>query len=176
MLVFDEIQSGTGRTGKFLACQWENVYPDLLCLGKGLAAGIPIGVTLVNKFVSNKIVRNIHTSTFGGNPLSCAGIINTLKQLDKNRLKYIKEIGDYFFEKLDNLKSELISGIRGKGLMLGIEIKNNKRNEVLKLLQKNNILAIPAGDTVVRFLPPYIIEIKHIDEVIEKLVKILKFL
>ena len=176
LLVFDEIQSGTGRTGKFLACQWENVYPDLLCLGKGLAAGIPIGVTLVNKFVSNKIVRNIHTSTFGGNPLSCAGIINTLKQLDKNRLKYIKEIGDYFFEKLDNLKSELISGIRGKGLMLGIEIKNNKRNEVLKLLQKNNILAIPAGDTVVRFLPPYIIEIKHIDEVIEKLVKILKFL
>lgn len=166
LLVFDEIQSGTGRTGKFLASQWEQVFPDILCLGKGLAGGLPIGATLVTKEIALQIPRNIHTSTFGGNPLTSAGIITILKLLDTKRLAYIQKMGEYFRKQLSTIKSSVIAGIRGKGLMVGLDLKNNKRNEVLRLLQQNGILAIPAGETVVRFLPPYIIEKKHIDQVV----------
>ena len=176
ILVFDEIQSGIGRTGKFLASLWDNVTPDILCLGKGLAGGLPIGVTLVNKSIAAKISKNIHTSSFGGNPLTCAGILATLKLLDEKRLDHIKLMGDYFFNKLASIKSNLIAGIRGKGLMLGIKIKNNERNKVLKLLQNESVLAIPSGDDVVRFLPPYIIQKEHIDEVVEKLEKVMRLL
>lgn len=173
LLVFDEIQSGTGRTGKFLASEWDGVSPDILCLGKGIAGGLPVGITLVSKEIAEKIPRNIHTTTFGGNPLTCAGIIATLNLLDKNRLAHICEVGVYFRRRLAKIKSNLVAGVRGKGLMIGIDIKDSKRNEILQLLQQNNILAIPAGDTVIRFLPPYIIQKKHIDTVINVLQKIL---
>lgn len=173
LLVFDEIQSGTGRTGKFLASQWEQVLPDILTLGKGLAGGLPIGVTLVTKEIALKIPRNIHTSTFGGNPLTCAGIIATLNLLDQKRLSHIHSIGTYFRKQLSIINSTLVGEIRGKGLMIGLEINNNKRNEVLRLLQQNGILAIPAGETIVRFLPPYIVEKTHIDFVIKTIKKIL---
>lgn len=173
LLVFDEVQSGTGRTGKFLASQWENVSPDILCLGKGLGGGLPIGATLVTKEIAAKIPRNIHTSTFGGNPLTSAGIIITLKLLDEKRLAYVEKIGIYFKKQLSKIKSPFIAGIRGKGLMVGLDLKNDKRNEILRLLQLNGVLAIPAGETVVRFLAPYIIQKKHIDQVIKVLNKIL---
>lgn len=173
LLVFDEIQSGTGRTGKFLASQWEQVSPDILCLGKGLAGGLPIGVTLVTKEIAEKIPRNIHTSTFGGNPLTSAGIIATLKLLDKKRLLHIQTMGMHFHTKLKTIKSNFVGEIRGKGLMIGLEIKNNKRNDVLRLLQNNGVLAIPAGENVVRFLAPYIVQKKHIDLVIKVLKEIL---
>lgn len=173
LLVFDEIQSGTGRTGRFLASQWENVSSDILCLGKGLAGGLPIGATLVTKEIAEKIPRNIHTSTFGGNPLTCAGIIETLKLLDQKRLSHIQLMGTYFRKKLQMIKSDRIGEIRGKGLMIGLEINNNKRNDVLRLLQQNGVLAIPAGETVVRFLAPYIVEKKHVDLVIKVLKHIL---
>jgi len=176
ILVFDEIQSGIGRTGKFLASLWDNVTPDILCLGKGLAGGFPIGVTLVNRSIASKISKNIHTSTFGGNPLTCAGILATLKLLDEKLLDHIKLMGDYFSNNLASIKSTLIAEVRGKGLMLGVKIKNNERNKVLKSLQSEMVLAIPSGEDVVRFLPPYIIEKKHIDDVIEKLEKVMRLL
>ncbi len=172
LLVFDEIQSGTGRTGKFLASQWDGVEPDILCLGKGLAGGMPVGATLVNQRVSSKIPRNIHTSTFGGNPLTCAGILATLELLDSRRLQHIQDMGNYFTHSLEHIASDLFGEVKGKGLMLGITVRNNNRNTVLRLLQQNKILAIPAGDDVVRFLPPYIIERKHIDTVVGTLQKI----
>lgn len=174
LLIFDEIQSGTGRTGKFLASQWERVSPDILCLGKGLAGGLPVGATLVTKEIAEKIPRNIHTSTFGGNPLTCAGIIATLKLLDQKRFAHIQLMGTYFRNKLKKITSSFVGEIRGKGLMIGLEIKKDKRNDVLRLLQQNGVLAIPAGETVVRFLAPYIVEKKHIDDVITALKNILK--
>ncbi len=173
LLVFDEIQAGTGRTGKFLASQWENIEPDILCMGKGIAGGMPVGITVVNQYVSQKIPRNIHTSTFGGNPLTCSGILATLRLLDTKRLLHIQRTGDYFRKQLQSIKSPHIGEIRGKGLMIGVQIQNNERNIVLKLLQQNYILAIPAGEDIVRFLPPYIIEKKHVDTVILTLKKIL---
>jgi len=144
-----------------------------LCLGKGLGGGLPIGATLVTKEIAAKIPRNIHTSTFGGNPLTSAGIIITLKLLDEKRLAYVEKIGIYFKKQLSKIKSPFIAGIRGKGLMVGLDLKNDKRNEILRLLQLNGVLAIPAGETVVRFLAPYIIQKKHIDQVIKVLNKIL---
>lgn len=169
LLIVDEIQTGVGRTGKFLAIQKENIYADILCLGKGLAGGIPVGATIINHNVAKRIPKYIHTSTFSGNPLACAGALATLNLLDTKCLKKISEIGKYFLKKLLSLNFNFISQVRGTGLMLGLVIKEKKRDKILKLLQDNKILAIPSGEDVVRFLPPYILEKKHVDFVIEKL-------
>lgn len=173
LLILDEIQTGTGRTGYFLASQKDNVFADILCLGKGLAGGIPVGATIINKRVRGSIYKHIHTSTFGGNPLACAGVLVTLSLLDKTQLIHNQKTGQYFLEQLSSIKSNLINEARGAGLMIGLDVKD-KRNNILKMLQNESILAIPAGDNVVRFLPPYIIEKKQIDIVIDKLNKIFK--
>jgi acetylornithine/LysW-gamma-L-lysine aminotransferase len=170
-LIFDEIQSGTGRTGKFLASFWDDVSADILCLGKGLAGGLPVGATIINKKVAYKIPKLSHTSTFGGNPLTCAGALTSINLLDDVLLNHVQTVGQYFLASLRKIKSRLINDIRGKGLIIGIEVKD-KRNDILKKLQENKILAIPASDNIVRFLPPYIIQKEHIVFVIQKLKKI----
>jgi len=172
LLIIDEIQTGVGRTGLFLASQSEEISYDIVCLGKGLAGGIPIGATLVSKEISLKIPKAVHSSTFGGNPLACAGILATLELLDEKVLNHIKNLGDYFIDQLKLIKSDLVKQIHGRGLMIGIEV-NDQRNEILKKLQQNKILAIPAGENVIRFLPPYIINKKQINFVVEKLKDIL---
>jgi len=176
LLIVDEIQTGAGRTGGFLAIQKENVTADILCLGKGLAGGIPVGATIVNHQIAGIIPKHIHTSTFGGNPLACAGVSATLELLDISCLKKISKTGAYFLEKLSSLDSDLISQARGMGLMLGLVIKDEKRDQVLKLLQEDKILAIPSGKDVIRFLPSYILKREHIDFTIQKLKKILSSL
>ncbi len=172
LLIIDEIQTGAGRTGGFLASHKNMINYDIVCLGKGLAGGIPVGATLVSKAVAGKIPRGSHTSTFGGNPLTCAGILATLELLDSGRLKYIENMGKYFQEKLSSALPDKYP-VRGNGLMVGVDIGSN-RNQILKNMQQLGVLAIPAGETVVRFLPPYIIEKKHIDDVINALVKALE--
>lgn len=172
LLIIDEIQTGVGRTGFFLASQSEEISYDIVCLGKGLAGGIPIGATLVSNKISLKIPKLIHSSTFGGNPLACAGILAILELLDEKMLTHIKNLGDYFTDQLKLIKSDLVKQIRGSGLMIGVEL-NDRRNEILKKLQQNNILAIPAGENVIRFLPPYVINKKQISFVVEKLKDIL---
>lgn len=171
LLIIDEIQTGIGRTGKFLAS--EEISGDILCLGKGLAGGIPVGATIITKNISLSISKHIHSSTFGGNPLSMAGVLATLKLLDKNQLIHINEIGKYFLTELSKLQSPLVLGVRGKGLMIGLVLKD-KRSQVLKLLQDNNVLAIPGGENVVRFLPPYVLEKNDVDIAIKALRKIFK--
>lgn len=168
LMIVDEIQTGSGRTGSFLASEHEiNLY-DIVCLGKGLAGGLPVGITLVSHKISEKINKSIHSSTFGGNPLVCSGIIATLDLLNNEILKQVREKGDYFLEKLKNIKSELIVEVRGRGLILGVEVKE-RRDLILKALQKRKILAIPAGEKVIRFLPPYIIEKEQIDYAVNTL-------
>lgn len=173
IMIVDEIQTGTGRTGSFLASEDEIDFYDIVCLGKGLAGGLPVGATLVSKEISDKTKKSIHTSTFGGNPLVCAGIIATIDLLNKEFLSHVREIGDYFLNQLREIKSELIVDVRGKGLILGMELKE-KRDLILKALQNRKILAIPAGENVVRFLPPYIIEKEQIDETVNILSDIFK--
>ncbi|MBI2074212.1 MAG: aspartate aminotransferase family protein [Candidatus Levybacteria bacterium] len=168
LLIIDEIQTGAGRTGDFLAS--EEVSADILCLGKGLAGGLPVGATIVTQNIANKIPKHIHTSTFGGNPFVCAGVIKTLEILDDRLLNQVKNLGEYFINKLKAIKSDLILQVRGKGLIIGVEVKD-KRNALLKFLQDEHVLVIPAGENVVRFLPPFIITKENIDFTVEKFKK-----
>jgi len=173
LMILDEIQTGTGRTGYFLASEADRAAGDILCLGKGLAGGLPIGATLISPKVAEKIPKGIHTSTFGGNPLALAGVSATLELLDEVLLKDIREKGTYFLERLQSIDSEVILEVRGRGLMIGVEVKG-MRDAILQNLQKEHILAAPAGDNVIRFLPPYILEENHIDCVTEAVTMILK--
>jgi len=172
LIILDEIQAGGGRTGSFLASDEEMDELDILCLGKGLGGGLPFGATLVSREIAEKIPRSIHTSTFGGNPLACAGLLATLELLNDELLHQVKNIGGYFLNRLREIKSDLIIEVRGKGLMIGMEVKE-KRDFIIKELQKRKILAVPAASNVVRFLPPYIVEKSQIDECLEKLEEIL---
>jgi acetylornithine/LysW-gamma-L-lysine aminotransferase len=173
LLIVDEIQTGAGRTGSFLACAGESVEPDILCMGKGLAGGLPVGATAVDSDVAARAARSSHTSTFGGNPLVCAGVNFVLDYLDENALQRIDRLGSYFREELLRLGDERISAVRGKGLMIGVAF-GSRRDEILKGLQQEKVLAIPAGDDAVRFLPPYTIEKQHIDRAMDALGAVLR--
>jgi len=173
LLVLDEIQTGCGRTGTFLATQDEEIQYDIVCLGKGLAGGIPVGATLINEQIAKNIPKHIHTSTFGGNPLACAGVIATLDLLNESLLQNVREVGRYFLDQLSQLKNDQVIAVRGVGLMIGLEVKDN-RDQILKELQTHNILAIPASDNVIRFLPPLLIQKQHVDQLIRALKVILK--
>lgn len=172
-LVLDEIQTGCARTGKFLSSHNYNIKPDIVCLGKGLGGGIPVGATIISDEIAKYITKSIHTSTFGGNPLTCAGANAILDLLTDDMLNKIEEHGKYFIDLLKNINNKLIIEVRGKGLMIGIEVKE-KRNEIMQKLQENKIIVAPASENVVRFLPPYIIEKEHINLVINSLNEILK--
>lgn len=169
LLIIDEIQTGLGRTGTFLAGEQFGLTPDILCLGKGLAGGIPIGATLTTEEIAQKIPLHVHTSTFSGNPLASAGILAVLKEFEDGKvLEHVKEMGAYFLSQLKTLKHPKITAVRGIGLMLAMELSDNA-TPVLKALQNAKIIAIPAGSNVVRFLPPYIITKKEVDRVISAL-------
>lgn len=169
LLIIDEIQTGLGRTGSFLASQ--GVKPDILCLGKALGGGIPIGATIITEEIAKTLSPGIHTSTFGGNPLALAGALAVLNLIDEKLLSRVQKLGDYFLKRLREIKSQQIKEVRGKGLMLALELKLTN-TPILKALQERRILAIPARENVVRFLPPFIIEKKHIDQVIRVLKEI----
>src|SRR3989344_509841 len=160
LLIIDEIQTGCGRTGKFLALQRENIQPDILCLGKGLAGGIPVGATLISSEIHNHIKDSRHTSTFGGNPLACAGIIATLDLLNPLRDRSLNLIGR--FNKINN---KHIKSVRGIGFMIGVQV-DLPQTQVLKSLQNQGIIAGPAGSDVIRFLPPLIITKKEVDMIL----------
>ena len=172
LLIVDEIQCGTGRTGTFLASDQYGLTPDIICLGKGIAGGISVGVTLVSESVAARIPLHVHTTTFGGNPLTSAGIVAVLKEFEDGRvLQHISDIGAYFLKQLKTLTHPSIVEVRGTGFMLGMELRENVTS-VLKALQEHRIIAIPAGSHIVRFLPPYIVTKKDVDTVISALKEI----
>lgn len=172
LLIVDEIQTGVGRTGSFLASERFGLQPDILCMGKGLAGGIPIGVTLISEAIASKIPVHLHTSTFGGNPLACAGILAVLKELEvSNILDQVERLGGYFLNQLKKIKSSQIVEVRGLGLMIGMELKDNATS-ILKALQQEKIIAIPAGSNIVRFLPPFIVTLNELDKAVSTLKKI----
>jgi len=165
LLILDEVQTGVGRTGWFLASHADSVRADLVCLGKGLAGGLSVGATIMINELAKKIPKSSQTSTLGGNPLVCAGVLATLESLDEKTLLHIQKTGRYLINSLKSIKSDLIVEIRGEGLMIGIQVGKD-RDRILKALQSNGVLAIPAADSVVRFLPPYIIGKKDIDDAV----------
>jgi acetylornithine/N-succinyldiaminopimelate aminotransferase len=171
LLILDEIQSGLGRTGRYFAYQHYGVRPDIVTVAKPLAAGLPLGAILTTDQVAGSMKRGMHGTTFGGGPLACAVAIEFLRVLDE-QLDHVREIGDYFHQKLDALKTRhgSIREVRGMGLMLGMELDSaDTAKAVVTNLLQNKILINRTHETVLRFLPPYIIQKRHVDEVVRAL-------
>ncbi len=165
LLIIDEVQTGFGRTGKLFACEHYGIEPDLLCLAKSIAGGVPMGAVLIGERVG-ALSPGIHGTTFGGNPLACAAALSALDILADEQLpNRAAELGAYFLAQLEQIESPLIRGVRGMGLMIGIELRQ-KVSPYIKALMEHGILALPAGMTVLRFLPPLVITRKQIDVVV----------
>ena len=168
VLIFDEIQAGLGRTGKLWACSHWNTAPDILCLAKGIAGGVPMGATLVKPEILASMSRGEHSSTFGGNPISCAAGTAALKALTEDGLIENSEaMGKIFREGLEDLKKRhsIIREIRGKGLMIGVEIKFEIR-DILMALMEHGVLMLYSGRNILRILPPLVISREDIAKVL----------
>ncbi len=170
ILIIDEVQTGFGRTGAMFACE-QFVAPDILCLAKSLAGGIPMGAVLCSDRI-NVPVKS-HTSTFGGNPTACAAALASLEVIEKEKLiEKSQTLGNYLKEKLSSIESKKIREIRGLGLMIGIELKEKAGPYVQKLMEKG-VIVLLAGATVIRLLPPLVISKEEIDRVVSALKEIL---
>ncbi|HEU4744230.1 MAG TPA: aspartate aminotransferase family protein [Anaerolineales bacterium] len=172
LLIVDEIQTGFGRTGKVFAIQHYGVTPDLLTCAKSLAGGVPMGAVLIGQKVKN-LTPGVHGSTFGGNPLSCAAAnaaLDVIKEEDLPGQAAAK--GAYLMEKLKQIESPNIREVRGLGLMIGIELKH-KVAPYLKALQEKQVIALNAGMTVIRLLPPLVITYEQIDILVHALTEVL---
>lgn len=168
LLVLDEIQTGFGRTGKMFASEHFNVQPDILCLGKGIASGLPIGVTLAEDKFMDSLGRGEHTSTFGGNPIvSAAGAATIDALLEDHLVENAGTMGEYFRSRLETLQQEhsSVRETRGLGLMLAVENRFDVYNIILKGLE-GGVVMLDAGRNVLRFLPPLCIDKRLIDRVI----------
>ena len=172
LLIVDEIQSGFGRTGRMFAVEHFGVTPDLLCCAKSLAGGVPIGAVLIGEKVQN-LTPGVHGSTFGGNPLSCAAALAALAVIEEEDLAgQAADKGAYLIGKLRQIESPLVRGVRGLGLMIGIELKQ-KVAPYLIALQEHHIIALNAGMTVLRLLPPLVISYEQIDRLVSALEEVL---
>ncbi len=178
LLILDEVQCGLGRTGKLFAFEWAKIKPDIVPIAKGIGGGFPLGACLMNKKTASSMSPGSHGSTFGGNPLAMSIATVVLDYiLNKDFLKNVIKVGNYLKTRLEEevIKKypTLVSGIRGKGLMLGIESKI--KNEVLiKEMINYKLLTVKASQNVIRILPPLILEEKHVDEAILKINKAFK--
>ncbi len=172
ILIIDEIQSGFCRTGKMFACNQFELKPDILCLAKAIAGGLPMGAVVCSDKID--IPAGKHGTTFGGNPLCSAAANAAIDFMIENQLaEQAKEKGKHFTEKLKNHPLRKIQEIRGLGLMIGIEVKKPAAPLISMLLEKG-VLAFPAGINVIRILPPLTITYKDLDFVIEKLIDVLR--
>jgi len=163
LLICDEIQTGF-RTGAPLAFTREAVVPDILCLSKSIANGLPIGVTIVTEAVSERVPKGSHGGTFSGNPLVCAAGVATLQVLADERLHALAAAkGEHFKQRVRELGLRQIREVRGRGLLLAVELKK-PATPVIKAMQERGVLVLPAGGTVIRFLPSILIEDAQLDE------------
>ncbi len=177
LLIFDEIQTGLGRTGKFLACEHENTKPDALILGKALGGGLlPVSLFLSRRDVMDVFTPGDHGSTFGGNPLTATVALEALNVLfDENLIQRSAELGDYLHQNLLKISSPLIKEIRGKGLFIGVELDAcyaKGRDIVLQLLE-HGLLSYETHGTVIRLAPPLVISKEQLDEALTILKKVL---
>jgi acetylornithine aminotransferase/acetylornithine/N-succinyldiaminopimelate aminotransferase len=171
LLLLDEIQCGLGRTGKHFAYQQYGIQPDIVTVAKPLAAGLPLGALLTTNQVATAMQPGLHGTTFGGGPLACAVAIEVLKQMDKLK-GHVSKLGSYFLGKLQGLQAKhtSVNSVRGIGMMLAIELESaDLAKGVVANLLANGILINRTHDTVLRFLPPYIVEKQHVDEVVDAL-------
>ena len=169
LIVIDEIQTGIGRTGDLFAYEKFNFSPDIVTLSKSLGGGLPIGAVLVSKKLEDIFALGDHGSTFGGNPVSCACGVYVLESiLNSNLLEEVKQKGALLMDGLNSIKKSypnIIKEIRGRGLMIGVEV-NNHINKIKELAQTKNLLLNSTANTVIRLLPPLIIKIDEISQFI----------
>jgi acetylornithine/N-succinyldiaminopimelate aminotransferase len=177
LLVVDEIQAGMGRTGKWCGYQHYGIRPDVTTLAKPIAGGIPLGATLCTEEVARAIHPGMHGTTFGGGPLACAVAIAVIDTIERDGLlAHVTEVGEYFQEQLDSLakKHEAIVDVRGKGLMLAAELDSADLAKLtVQEMLKRKILINCTSDTVLRFLPPFILQKEHVDQAIAALDEII---
>jgi len=173
MLIIDEVQSGFARTGKMFAYQHiDGLVPDFLCVAKSIAGGVPMGATLIGPRVK-ELQPGLHSSTFGGNPLSCAASLAALEIFERENLAtQAAEKGEFFLNCLRQIQSPLIREVRGLGLMVGLELKQ-KIAPYIRALMDRGVLALPSGMTVIRFLPPLVISHEQLALVAETIQAVL---
>ncbi|MDC0166526.1 acetylornithine/succinylornithine family transaminase [Gammaproteobacteria bacterium] len=171
LLIIDEVQTGFCRTGRFFASEHFELQPDMMCLAKGIAGGVPMGAVLCADTV--RVGIGVHGSTFGGNPLACAAASAAIDFMCREDLAdRARSIGAYFAQQFLMVQPDSVRELRQFGLMIGIELKQ-KATPVLQALLEDGIIALPAGPTVIRLLPPLTIDAQEIDQVISALRKAL---
>ncbi len=158
--MFDEVQTGFGRTGKMFGFEHWNVVPDVMCLAKPFAGGLPIGITVAKEEVMSSLKIGEHSTTFSGSPIVCAAGCAAIDAiLEEKLVERAAVLGKYFRDRLEELhaKYKVVKEVRGLGLMLGIELRYDVLNLITKALN-DGVLVLDAGRTVIRFLPPLVIE------------------
>ncbi|HXU31118.1 MAG TPA: acetyl ornithine aminotransferase family protein [Thermoanaerobaculia bacterium] len=178
LLIFDEVQSGVGRTGRMFACEHWNVEPDLMTLAKGLGSGLPIGALVARRSIMERWPSGAHGNTYGGNPIACAAAIATLDLVERELQANAAEVGGYLFAKLTELarKHEQIAEVRGRGLMIGMEVVADRAtlqpdpdlvDTVIERAFHNGLLLLSCGKSTIRFMPPLVVTRAEVDEAIE---------
>jgi 4-aminobutyrate aminotransferase len=181
LLICDEVQSGVGRSGKMFASQHFDVAPDIMTLAKGLGSGMPIGMVVAKRSIMEKWQRGAHGNTYGGNPLCCAAALTTLDLVESEYCANAAAVGEYFMTQLRALESryDCIGDVRGKGLMIGFELVENRatKTPATKLCDSiitrafhNGLLLLSCGQSTIRFMPPLMISRADVDEAIGLLV------
>ncbi|MEW6742334.1 MAG: acetylornithine/succinylornithine family transaminase [Planctomycetota bacterium] len=172
MFIVDEVQTGFGRTGRWFGYQHYDVEPDLVCLAKGMAGGFPMGAVALGPRVA-RLAQGQHGSTFGGNPLACAAALAVIRVMREESLpERAAELGAVLLDRLRTLVGKRVREVRGVGLMIGIELRE-RALAFQKVLQDRGVLVLGAGPTVLRLLPPLVIERQEIDEAAEVLLEVL---
>jgi predicted acetylornithine/succinylornithine family transaminase len=171
LLILDEVQVGMGRTGKLFAYEHEDMKPDLLTVAKSLAGGVPIGALLIRDEIAKSFEPGDHASTFGGNPLATAAGVAALSAiLEEGMLDHCQRVGQYFLSRLEEIKKKFpfVQDVRGRGLILGMELKIEGAEIVKKMMKKGFLINCTAGN-VLRFLPPLIVTEEEVDRMISAL-------
>jgi 4-aminobutyrate aminotransferase len=177
LLIFDEVQTGIGRSGKMFACQHWNVQPDIMTLAKGLGSGLPIGLVVAKKSIMQQWKSGAHANTYGGNPLCCAAALVTLDLVERKYAANAEKVGAYFMDRLRELQSrhQVIGEVRGKGLMIGMELVSDRASRkpckfschtVITRAFHQGLLLLSCGQSTVRFMPPLMVSIPQVDEAI----------
>jgi acetylornithine/LysW-gamma-L-lysine aminotransferase len=173
LLIFDEVQTGFGRTGTMFAFEHYGLLPDILCLAKAIAGGLPMGATLVNGRVQG-LRPGLHGTTFGGNPLVCAAAVAAIDYIRAEKLpERAMALGQEFMDLLRQIQAPVVKEVRGLGLMVGIELRR-KVTPYLKALADRGVLALPAGPNVIRYLPPLVISAEDLHQVAELTEQVLR--
>jgi len=172
LFIVDEVQTGFGRTGRMFACEHHGLQPDLMAVAKGIAGGVPMGALLLGDRVTN-ISPGVHGTTFGGNPLACAASLAAIQyMLDHDLAGEAARKGEWVLSRLRSIDARAIREVRGIGLMIGIELRT-RATQVLKALADEGVMALPAGRTVVRLLPPLVISDQDLATVCDTIERVL---